>query len=367
MVGACPAYHARMRGNRLIRWERAPRRAVLILIAAVVLGWALSLQYLVQPFVWRNWTVGEVLWGWLFVVRDREVVALSIGCCVALAEQADTALASLHAALLAVSIATGALGGELLDRMLYSTSLTSDLAERALHWCGVGAAVALAFILWRRSIDSQERLRNEALQHANIEQQLAHTRLAALTSQVEPHFLFNTLATLRRLRDTEPAAGSRLLVCFREYLRLMLSIVDRSEVLLEQELALVRTYLGIMEIRLSGRLRTRIDVPPQLLAARVPPLSVATLVENAIKHGLTPASAGGEIHVSAAENAGQLLLCVTDTGVGLEAGPVGGSGIGLSNVRARLRTLYGARGQLRVEGHSPSGVRAGVELPLHRG
>ena len=150
---------------------------------------------------------------------------------------------------------------------------------------------------------------------------------------------------------------------FIDYLRRIMPMLDRSEVPLGEEVDLVRAYLAVIQVRMLARLKVALDVPDRLRHVLVPPLALATLVENAVKHGITPSPSGGEIRIGAVEHAGQLQLCVADTGVGLRADGTGGTGIGLSNVRARLTTLHGARAGLRVETNEPSGVRALLYLP----
>ena len=118
-------------------------------------------------------------------------------------------------------------------------------------------------------------------------------------------------------------------------------------------------------MRMGGRLRVAIDVQPNMRHARVPPLALAMLVENAVKHGISRAQHGGEIVILAREVAQQLVLSVTDTGVGFSSSSGSGTGIGLSNVCARLSTLYGALGSLRVEANKPTGVRATLSLPCN--
>jgi LytS/YehU family sensor histidine kinase len=219
------------------------------------------------------------------------------------------------------------------------------------------------FYLWRMSSDSREQLRADALRRLNIEHQLTNTRLAALRSQIEPHFLFNTLATLRWLRRTEPEVGARMLASFVDYLRRMAPMLDCSEVALGEEIDLMRAYLAVVEMRMGGRLHVAIDVPTNLRRARVPALALATLVENAVKHGISRAQYGGDIAIVAREVARQLVISVTDTGVGFNPESGSGTGIGLSNVSSRLSTLYGALGTLRVEANTPTGVRATLSLP----
>ncbi|HWS63685.1 MAG TPA: histidine kinase [Steroidobacteraceae bacterium] len=331
-----------------------------------VIAFALSLQYFAQPFVWRNWPVEEVLEGWLFIFRDRLIVTVLIAAAISATALVRTESLQLRAVLLAVGVVIGAVSGELIVRRLYGQfDGSSSLTAHALRWSAVALAVSAMFYLWRMSSDANEQLRNETLRRLNTEHLLTNTRLAALRSQIEPHFLFNTLATLRWLQRTEPEAGARMLASFIDYLRRMATMLECSEVSLGEEIDLMRAYLEVVEMRMGGRLHVAIDVPLDLRRARVPPLALATLVENAVKHGISPAQYGGEIAILAHEVAHQLVLSVTDTGAGFNPGSGSGTGIGLSNVCSRLSTLYGALGSLRVEANTPTGVRATLRLPCH--
>jgi two-component sensor histidine kinase len=340
------------------------------LVAASCLGaaiaFALSLQYLAQPFVWLNWPVEEVLEGWLVILRDRLIVTMLIAAAIGVTALVRTESLQLRAVLLAVGVIIGAVSGEMIVRRLYGQfDGSGSLIAHALRWSAVALAVSGMFYLWRMSFDSNEQLRNDALRRVNTEHQLTNTRLAALRSQIEPHFLFNTLATLRWLQRTEPEAGARMLASFVDYLHRVAPMLECSEVALGEEIDLIRAYLEVVQMRMGGRLHVTMDVPLNLRHARVPPLALATLVENAVKHGISPAQHGGTIAILAREVAHQLVLGVTDTGVGFDPGSGGGTGIGLSNVCSRLSTLYGARGSLRVEANTPTGVRATLTLPCH--
>ncbi len=331
-----------------------------------VIAFALSLQYFAQPFVWRNWPVEEVLEGWLFIFRDRLIVTVLIAAAIGVTALVRTESLQLRAVLLAVGVVIGAVSGEFIVRRSYGQfDGSSSLTAHALRWSAVALAVSAMFYLWRMSSDANEQLRNETLRRLNTEHLLTNTRLAALRSQIEPHFLFNTLATLRWLQRTEPEAGARMLASFIDYLRRMAAMLECSEVSLGEEIDLMRAYLEVVEMRMGGRLHVAIDVPLDLRRARVPPLALATLVENAVKHGISPAQYGGKIAILAHEVAHQLVLSVTDTGAGFNPGSGSGTGIGLSNVCSRLSTLYGALGSLRVEANTPTGVRATLRLPCH--
>jgi hypothetical protein len=344
----------------------AGARLLTALALGVAIAFALSLQYLAQPFVWRNWPVEEVLEGWLFIFRDRLIVTVLIAAAISVTALVRTDSLQLRAVLLAVGVVIGAVSGESIVRRMYGQFEGSgSLTAHALRWSAVALAVSATFYLWRMSSDSNEQLRNETLRRLNIEHQLTNTHLVGLRSQIEPHFLFNTLATLRWLHRTEPEAGARLLASFIDYLRRIAPMLECSEVALGDEIDLMRAYLEVVEMRMGGRLHVSIEVPLILRRARVPPLALATLVENAVKHGISPAQSGGRIAILAHEVAHQLVLSVIDTGVGLNPGNGSGTGIGLSNVCSRLATLYGSLGTLRVEANTPTGVRATLSIPCH--
>ncbi len=344
----------------------AGARLVAVLCLSVAIAFALSLQYLAQPFVWRNWPPEEVLEGWLVIFRDRLIVTVLMAAAITVMALVRTESLQLRAILLAVGVLIGAVSGELIVRRLYGQfDGGGSLAAHALRWSAVALTVSAMFFLWRMSSDSNEQLRNDNLRSLNIEHQLTNTRLAALRSQIEPHFLFNTLATLRWLQRTKPEAGARLLANFIDYLRRIGPMLECTEIALGDEIDLMRAYLEVVELRMGGRLHVAIDVPSSLRGAQVPPLALATLVENAVKHGISRAQYGGEIAIRAREVAHQLVLSVTDTGAGFSSSSGSGTGIGLSNVSSRLSTLYGVLGSLRVEANTPTGVRATLSLPCH--
>ena len=340
-------------------------RAALAFGVSTVIAFGMSLQYLAQLFVWRNWPIREVLEGWLYIFRDRLIVATLITLPIVFLGILRTRSPLLRSVQLAASGLAGAVAGEWLVRQLYDQQdALAPLLTSALRWGAVAFAVATTYYLWRASTDSGDQLRRESLHRQSVEQQLANTRLTALRKQIEPHFLFNTLATVRRLHQTDPAAGAGMLANFIDYLRRVLPMLECSEVALRDEINLVRAYLGVIQLRMAGRLVVNIQVPGSLETVRVPPLMLATLVENAIKHGLAPLPSGGTISVTASSGHGLLELVVADNGVGLKADSSGGTGIGLYNVRARLATLYGARATLQVQANRPTGVCATIRLPL---
>jgi hypothetical protein len=340
-------------------------RAALAFGFSTTIAFGMSLQYLAQLFVWRNWPIREVLEGWLYIFRDRLIVATLIMLPSALLGILRTQSPLLRSVLLAASVLVGAIVGEWLVRLLYDQQdALAPLLTSALRWGAVAFSVASTYYLWRTSADSEEQLRQESLRRQSVEQHLANTRLTALRKQIEPHFLFNTLATVRRLHQTDPDAGAGMLAHFIDYLRRVLPMLECSEVALADEIDLTSAYLAVIQSRMMGRLVVTFQVPGHLRKVKFPPLALATLVENAIKHGLAPLPSGGTLSITASSRAGQLEVVVADSGVGLKADSGGGTGIGLYNVRARLATLYGEKAALQVQANHPTGVCATIRLPL---
>jgi len=189
----------------------------------------------------------------------------------------------------------------------------------------------------------------------------AEARLQALQAQVEPHFLFNTLAHVKWLYRRDPGHGRRMLDRLLDYLQAALPRVRQAATTLDQELQLTRAYLDIHQLRIGGRLAVAIQVPEEIARLRFPPLMLLTLVENAIKHGIAPQTGGGSIAIRAYADDHQLRIEVRDTGAGLQQSS--GTGMGLANVRERLTALFGAGARLVIEPNLPHGVCAAIEIP----
>jgi hypothetical protein len=230
---------------------------------------------------------------------------------------------------------------------------------RAFLW---GALITAVLHFDKRARDSDRALHEAHLQRLNGQRQETEARLRSLQAQIEPHFLFNTLAHIQRLHQVNPQLGGSMLRDLIDYLRSALPQMRAPESTLGRELALTRAYLNVQQIRMGGRLRVEVDVAPELLDARLPPMMLVTLAENAIKHGLSPKREGGTLHIGARLAQGGLEVAVVDDGAGLKMGA--GSGRGLANIRARLATLFGAHGVLDIENNAGGGVRAALTLPF---
>jgi len=232
----------------------------------------------------------------------------------------------------------------------------------ALIWTLLGALAYALFYLTREDELQRQMLCDAEFAQQALGAQMMQARLSALQAQIEPHFLFNTLANVRRLYETAPSRGREMLSSLIGYLRAALPSMRSNTSSLGRELELARSFLTILQMRMGDRLHFAISADDSLLDAPMPPMVLPTLVENAIKHGLAPLPEGGRIDIRARRTAGGLEIEVRDTGAGFTA--AGGSGVGLANTRSRLAGLYGARASLQLAAGSPRGVVATLRLPI---
>lgn len=273
----------------------------------------------------------------------------------------------LHLALALLFAAVWAAAGTGLKASFVPEQLWGDVRTHFLSWLFItlpfGVAVYLGLVGSEHAIRYFLTARDRDIQLAQLSQQLAAARLAALEARVNPHFLFNTLNTIGVLvRDGERSAATRILEQLSDVLRLSLGRHREHEVSLADELELVRAYLAIEQARFSDRLRVRLEAPPELLGAAVPRFALQHLVENAVRHGIARREEGGEVTVSASRRGDRLELVVADDGAGL-AGDPDRPGHGLESTRERLRVLHGERASLTVEPRAPRGVVATLRLP----
>jgi signal transduction histidine kinase len=334
---------------------------------ALAVALLMSTQYLVQPFVWTYWSIDEVLQGWIEVAWDRLLVAVPIGLAVAAATRLKGHPLIARAVGIAAAILIGAGIGEAAMLIFGSPGVrsgTTAVVGSLMQWSGVALCAFGTYYLWNRHFETEAAARAIALARASNEAMAVETRLRSLRQQIEPHFLFNTLATVRRLQEIDSSEGAALLHHLVEYLQSTTSSAGRLTKV-GDEVKLVESYLGIVAIRMRGRLKVEIRVPADLRQYACPPLVVATLVENAVKHGVTPCPDPTKIAVVARTHAGTLELRVEDTGIGMSSATetFGGTGIGLANIRAQLSAVYGRVASLTIERNEPRGVRAIVLLP----
>jgi two-component sensor histidine kinase len=227
----------------------------------------------------------------------------------------------------------------------------------------------LAVLRWPRERDLLASLaRDQALAQAQAQRREAELRLSVLAAQVEPHFLFNTLAGVRSAIATDPARASEMVDRLVAYLRAAIPRLrsdGAAEATLAQQAQAVQAYLALMQSRMP-RLRFEIDVPPALAALPFPPLMLISLAENAVKHGVEPKIGPVQVTLSAALDAqGRLAVTVADDGVGFggNADASAGSGLGLTNIRERLQQLHQGRAELSLKALPSGGVAATIAVP----
>jgi signal transduction histidine kinase len=223
------------------------------------------------------------------------------------------------------------------------------------------------FIPRERAARVQAAFERERARVAAAEKQATQAQLKLLEAQVEPHFLYNTLANVVSLIDADPATAKRMLDRLIALLRGAAVAAGAADTTLAAQIEHLRAYLELMALRMGGRLTFRLDLPADLAAVHVPPLLLQPLVENAIRHGLEPTVGGGEVTVTARRAGDILELIVADTGAGFRATRVEnskGSGLGLSNLRERLAAQFGVAATLVVEDNAPAGARVTLRIPL---
>ena len=216
----------------------------------------------------------------------------------------------------------------------------------------------VAYLFWSRN-----RLMRERAARAEAQRLAAEAQLRLLRAQLEPHMLFNTLATLRSLVEVDAAQARRLIDQLITYLRAALSASRTEVTTLAREFEQLRAFLEIMALRMGARLQFDLELPADLQATPIPPMLLQPLVENAIKHGLEPQVGAGSLRVQARRSGGTVEIAITDSGLGLGQPADAPGGYGLQHVRERLLATYGAQSTLRLEPVAPHGVRATVRIP----
>jgi signal transduction histidine kinase len=269
-------------------------------------------------------------------------------------------------AALAVAVVLSAGVGSLLRALIpWFLGGDADLLMLRYVWpryAVLGGMMTAVGEFYRLEVASLEAAQRAEIDRVALEREMAGARLQVLQAQVEPHFLFNTLANVRRLYDEDSAAGRTMLEKLMRYLEVALPRMRHDKPTLAHDSELVEAFLHIQRIRMGRRLAFSVDIPPELRGHYAPPMMLLTLVENAIKHGLNPLPEGGLIRVTARSERDRLILTVADTGVGFAPGS--GSGVGLANICARLAAQFGDRASLTLENNELGGGTATIVLPL---
>jgi hypothetical protein len=255
-----------------------------------------------------------------------------------------------------------------------------DFAHNKLRLVGYGqlTGVAMFFAPWialgamvrQREAFARDQALAFELERSELERNALDARLRLLQAQVEPHFLFNTLANVQALVDAGSPQASKVLASLIAYLRAAVPRMHDPATTLGQELQLVGAYLELMQMRMPDRLQFELRIDPEARKLQCPPMTLLTLVENAVRHGIDPSEEGGRIEVDVRLSNGRCRVRVTDTGVGLQSTNDGlgndSLGTGLSTLRERLQLTFGSDAQLRLMEVAPHGVCAELDFPARQ-
>lgn len=217
----------------------------------------------------------------------------------------------------------------------------------------------------KKRAEARAQAANAAAEHANLQREVSEAKMQMIQAQVEPHFLFNTLASVEYLIETDPPRASAMQKRLIQYLRAVLPQMRETTTVttLGREVDIVRAYLDLLKMRMEERLNVDLQVSDGLRSAAFPPMMLQSLVENAIQHGLERKADGGTLRIKAEVADNKLRVSVTDDGLGFGAFPSNGTGLGLQSIRDRLKLLHGNAAQLEIAPNSPSGVCSTIEVP----
>jgi hypothetical protein len=251
-------------------------------------------------------------------------------------------------------------------RKRHVARLGDSLPDFALLWIAMSIILKISY-KGRLQAEVKAAQATETAESESLKRQVVEARMAAMQAQVEPHFLFNTLASIDHLIETDPPRASKMQKNLIALLRASMPTMREANAHgvrdLGREMAVITPYLEILKVRMEDRLAATIDVPEGLRSAEFPPMMIQSLVENAIKHGLEPKPEGGTLTVKAEIVHGKLAVTVADTGLGFAKAATAGTGIGLNNIRERLLLLYGSKATLTVAENTPSGTKVTITVP----
>lgn len=315
-----------------------------------------------EPFPLRGTVIYELIvfytWAGLFPAlrklvqraRDRRVADLAV------VFLAGIPIAFIHRAVTVFVVIPINMPGVFADGVpvwIYKKILSGSFSSLVECWLVLAGCIGLQYY---------RQYREQTVVTARLETQLAQAELHALTAQLQPHFLFNTLHAISSLMDEDVRAARRMLTRLSELLRQTLESTSTQELSLKRELDFVRGYLEIEQTRFADRLRVRYEVAAELLDAAVPKLILQPLCENALRHGILPKPEGGSLTIRARREGLAIELEVADDGIGSQE-PIR-EGIGLSNVRQRLLQLYGPAYGLALQARPEGGLVATVKIPF---
>jgi signal transduction histidine kinase len=261
-------------------------------------------------------------------------------------------------------------GMAFLDLRIYADPAIEEyLRGMSIQYFNIGIFVYAAAAGWLYTLKYQTKARQQMVREAELVRLAREAELRALKAQINPHFLFNTLNTVNALASEDPEGARAINARLAGVIRYALNGSENDFVTLQQELEFIEDYLGIEKARLGNRLRYALRAAPELREAKIPPMTLQPIVENAVKHGIAERPNGGTVELSVELRGGALQLRVHDTGPGVGSGAqesLLGRGLGLRNVVKRLEGLYESEFSFSIEGDSTSGCTVQISFPLER-
>jgi signal transduction histidine kinase len=335
----------------------------------LILCLVVSTSVLFQPHFYRLFIFEQVARAWLDYFGECLLMTAPILIALTASEvltQGRSRLVIASAALFALIV--GASVGAALLVWYYDMGWEHlgwpEFVGDVVYWVLIGGGVAMIYGFQQSAASAASTLHRAQIDQVGLAKQMMEARLQVMRAQIEPHFLFNTLANVKRLCQTDVNGGVAMLDNLVRYLRAALPRIREEQSTLGQEGELVQAYLAVLKIRMGTRLHFAVDIPADLFAHPFPPMILLTLAENAIKHGITPSSSGGMISVRAHGDGQRLRIRLADNGVGFGAAATSGTGVGLANTRARLAALHGPTAELSFLVNEPTGVIAVIDMPL---
>jgi signal transduction histidine kinase len=371
-------WYAQLEARNLAKMPAAEREEVLAFDRALrAHKWRYSIiavaLWLVAATVFR-FAVTKATWLESFLVTAMLLVVFSVAMLAAWFGHAKFKLGIRALGIVIVLATSGALFGGMFGSWLKTGSI-EDFAQRfgevgvrvivggAIFGLLYAAVLGVVIHVRRRLLQTRyDELQRQA-EADRTARQLADAKLKLLQAQVEPHFLFNTLASVQQLAEGRAPEAAELTSELIHFLRAGLVSLREETTNLKREFEMAAAYLAIMRTRMGERLQTQMTLPPELSDVPVPPAMLISLVENAIKHGLEPSPSGGTLNLTAQALDDAIEIAVRDDGVGLAAMSSGEGGVGLSNIRERLAAIYGESATLTIQESTPHGVLATIRIP----
>lgn len=338
------------------------------LAAVALVTLLLSFGALVSPALLDFFSPVEIALAWLEHLAELAVIAIALLCAFTALDEAlphgiPFRLSVVSALLLVLSAGLAVLLHAYYAGGFAHLPPALRMFADSLRWGLPAVFLAVIADVHQRALQIDTAAHAAELARAQLKQGESEQQLALLQAQIEPHFLFNMLGSVRRLYRTQPQAGAEAMRSLTRYLRTALPQLRSEYSSLGDEIAGARAYLELFRLRMGTQFGFSMEVDAALSDAEFPPMLLITLVENAIKHGLQPAG-GGHIEVRARRRRNLLEISVLDDGVGFGATASSGTGVGLANARRQLAARYGKRARLTLEGRELHGARATIVIPL---